>query len=147
LLLACAAPLALACGPDKPVKEVRVSVVIILASETDTRVDKKLKCIACEVSKMHPELKGFRLSRLSCKTLPVGKAEKFALIDGQSASIMVEKAPGKMDRVQLTVAPPLMGEITYSTPCGKFLPIDTPVRTKKGEKVIIAVRVQPCKKK
>jgi hypothetical protein len=52
-----------------------------------------------------------------------------------------------MDRVRLKVGPPMMGEITYEAPCDKFLPIQTPLRTKKNEMVIIAVRVQPCKGK
>jgi hypothetical protein len=147
LLLVCVAPLALACGPEKPARRVRVSVVVILASETDTRVDRKLTCIAREVHKMDPKLKGFRLAKLSCKSLPLGKADTFVLVDGQSTSITVQKAADKMDRIQLAVGPPMMGEITYSTPCGKFLPIFTPILTKKGEKVIIAVRVQPCHKK
>ncbi len=41
----------------------------------------------------------------------------------------------------------MMGAITYETPCGKFLPIETPLRTKKNEMVIIAIRVQPCRGK
>jgi hypothetical protein len=146
LLLLCVVP-ALACGPDKKAKKVRISVVVILASETDTRVDRKLECIAREVRKMHPKLKGFRLEKLSCKSLPVGKADTFTLVEDHEASITVQKAADKMDRIQLTVGPPMMGDITYSTPCGKFLPIVTPLSTKKGEKVIIAVRVQPCQKK
>jgi hypothetical protein len=146
-VLLCAAPLVLACGPEKKGKRVRVTVIIILASETDTRVDRKLECIAREVRKMDPKLKGFRMHNLSWKSLPLGKPDTFALVEGQSASITVQKARDKMDRIQLAVGPPMMGEITYSTPCGKFLPIFTPVRTKKGEQVFIAVRVQPCSKK
>ncbi len=147
LLLFCAAPAVLACGPEKTARKVRISVVVILASETDDKVDKKLQCIAREVRRLHPRLKGFRLEKLSCKSLPVGKADTFSLVEGQATSITVEKAADKMDRIQLTVGPPMMGEITYSTPCGKFLPIVTPLRTRKGEKVIIAVRVQPCRGK
>ena len=147
LLLVCAAPLALACGPVKPGRKVRVCVVVILASETDTKVDRKLTCIAREVRKMDPKLKGFRLAKLASLSLPLGQADTFALVEGQSTSITVDKAADKMDRIQLSVGPPMMGKITYSTPCGKFLPIFTPIVTKKGEKVIIAVRVQPCQKK
>ena len=35
-----------------------------------------------------------------------------------------------------------MGEITYDTCCGKFLPIITPFRTKDKELLIIAVCVR-----
>ena len=71
-----------------------------------------------------------RARRVSCRRLRLG----FACI------------PAGLLR-WLCVGPPSMGEITYSTPCGKFLPIFTPILTRKGEKVIIAVRVQPCQKK
>src|SRR5205807_2219635 len=134
MLLLCSGPLVLACGKGRAAKKVRVSIVIILASETDNRVDKKLKCIAQEVRKLHPSFKGFRLEKLACKSLQVGKADTFALVEGKTTSITVQKAADAMDRIQLTVGPPMMGEITYSTPCGKFLPIVTPILTKKGEK-------------
>jgi hypothetical protein len=144
LLLACAAPLAFAWGPQKPAKRARISVLVILASETDTYVDPKLSCIAEQVRRMDPKLKGFRMGDMSWRSLQLGKAETF-LVEGQTTSITVQKAPERMDRIgQLVVVPPMMGQITYLTPCGKFLPIYTPIVTKKGEKVFIAVRVQPC---
>jgi hypothetical protein len=136
-------PTLLACETDKP-RKVRVSVVVILASEKDDKVDKKLECIAREVRKMHPKLKGFKLVNLSCKSLTVGAADKFDLVEDEQTSITVLRAADKMDRVRLKVGPPMMGQITYSTPCGKFLPILTPVKTKTNEHVLIAVRVQPC---
>jgi hypothetical protein len=147
LLLVCAAPLVLACGPKKPGRRVRVTVIVILASETDTRVDKKLECIAKQVRKMDSRFKGFRMEDLAWRSLPLGKAETFPLVEGQTTTITVQKARDKMDLIQLAVGPPMMGQITYSTPCDKFLTIFTPVRTKKGEQVFIAVRVQPCSKK
>jgi len=128
-------------------RKVVVSVVVILASETDEKVDKRLECIAREVRKIDKKLKGFRMECLGHKSLTVGAVDKFALIEGQQAKITVEEAANKMDRIRLKVAPPMMGEITYSTPCGKFLPIITPFRTKANELLIIAVRVQPCQGK
>src|SRR5262249_31890399 len=124
--------------------KVRISVVVILASETGNKIDKKLDGIAKEVQKVHPELKNFELAKLSCKSLDVGKADKFDLVENQTTSILIQKEADKMDRICLKVSPPMMGEITYSTPCGKFLPILTPYRTKKNQVVIVAVRVQPC---
>jgi hypothetical protein len=132
-------------GQEKPAaRKVRVSVLVILASETDTRVDPKLAGIAREVRKMHPKLCGFRRANLSCKSLEVGVADKIALIDSQSAKVTVQRAADKKNRIQLKVTPPSMGEITYSTPCGKFLPIVTRFRTKNKDLLIIAIRVQPC---
>jgi len=144
-LLCCLAPLAGACGDDdKKPKQVRISVVVILASEEGNKIDKKLDGIAKEVQKVHPKLKNFDLVNLSCKSLAVGKSDKFDLVEGQTVEVTIQKAADKMDRVCVKVAPPMMGEIVYSTPCGKFLPILTPYRTKNGQTLLIAVRVQPC---
>ena len=64
--------------------------------------------------------------------------------EGKTTTITIQQAADKMDRIRLEVGPPKMGKITYSTPCGKFLPILTTHRTKAGETVLIAIRVQPC---
>jgi hypothetical protein len=128
-------------------KDVQVSVIVILASENDTKIDPKLKSIAREVSKTHKNLTGFRIGRMTRKPMALGTADKFDLVGDQAATITVQPGVEKKSRFQLKVAPPLMGEITYDTCCGKFLPICTPYRTKKNETLIIAVRVQPCKSK
>ena len=77
------------CG-DK--KKVRVSVVVILATERDGKVHPKLKCIAEEVKKLHPKLTGFRLVQMSCQSLPVGGKDdeleaEWHLVDGQGRPI------------------------------------------------------------
>jgi hypothetical protein len=41
----------------------------------------------------------------------------------------------------------MMGEVEYTTCCGKFFPIITRYQTKDKERLIIAIRVQPCNKK
>jgi hypothetical protein len=130
---------------EKPADQpVRVSVVVILASETDTTTDAKLEAIATEIRKVRPELKGFRLAKMACKSLAVGKADEFDLIDDQRTTIKIKGTADKMDRVRLEVHPPEMGKVVYSTPCGKFLPILTPFKTKKNEHLLMAIRVQPC---
>ena len=141
--LLCAVPILLSADP-KPDRKVHVSVVVILASETDTTIDKKLECIAREVTKMHPKLKGFRMGPMACKSIQIGEANIFDLAEGKTTTITIQQAADKMDRIRLKVGPPKMGQITYSTPCGKFLPILTPYRTKANETLIIAIRVQPC---
>ncbi len=143
LALRGAVPIVLAWDPP-PERKVRVSVVVILASETDATIDKKLECIAREVTKMHPKLKGFRLGPMGCKSLKIGEANVFDLAEGKTTTITIQQAADTMDLIRLKVGPPKMGEITYSTPCGKFLPILTPYRTKANETLIIAIRVQPC---
>jgi hypothetical protein len=149
LLVALAPPLLLPAAPpaNDPARRVRISVVVILASETNADVDPRLTCIANEVKKRHPQLKGFRVAKVCYKSMPVGACESFELVGDQIATITVQGCAVKHDRVRLKVDPPSMGEITYSTPCGKFLPILTPLRTKKNELLIFGVRVQPCKGK
>jgi len=124
--------------------KVRVCVVAILATDRDDKVDRRLKDIAREVRKIDPKLTGLQLAQLSCKSLEGGKDDKFELVDGQSVAVTIQRKADKDDRVRVKVAPPLMGEITYSTPCGKFLPIVTPFRTKTNDLLIVAIRVQPC---
>jgi len=46
----------------------------------------------------------------------------------------------------MTIKPPTLGEITYSTTCEKFFPIVTRYVTKDKERLIIAIMVEPCKK-
>jgi hypothetical protein len=143
LLALLSAPAVRACDPPKN-RQVSVSVLIIYASETDTKIDKDLACIAREARKTYPKFKGFRMADLCRKSLRVGRAHKFDVGEGQKVCVTVERAADKMDRIQLKVGPPAMGQITYVTPCGKFFPILTPVVTKKGDAVMIAIRVQPC---
>ena len=134
-----------ACPADEVEKgKVRVCVVVILATENDKKVDKPLANIAREVRKMRPNLTGFHFEKVCCKSLAVGEKDQFELIDDQSAAVTVQRPADKNDTVRIKVRPPKMGEITYSTACGKFLPIVTPFRTKGNDLLIIAVRVQPC---
>jgi hypothetical protein len=129
-------------------KKVKVTVVTILASTKDKVVDKELKCIAKEVQKQKPELTGFQLKDTACESLRPGEKHSFKLVDGQKVVVVVERSPDKDKRVRLTVKAPLAkGEIEYITCCGKFLPIKTKYKTKKGELLLIAVMVRPCHKK
>jgi hypothetical protein len=136
---------AYAVAEDK--EKVRVCVVTILASERDDKVDKKLECIAQEVQKKNPKLTGFRLGPMSCQSLAVGATNDFKLIEDQVASITVEQAADRDNHIRIKVTPPKMGPITYTSGCGKFLPIMTPVRTKDNDLLILAVRVAPCQGK
>jgi hypothetical protein len=132
--------------PCDHAKEVKVTVAVILATERNKEVARELKCIAQEVQKLYPHLTGFRLEQITRKSLPVGQSEKFKLIDDKVAIVQVRHAADSKNRVGLTVKAPLQGEIQYTTCCGKFLPIVTRYETKHGDRLIIAVRVQPCKK-
>ena len=129
--------------PDK----VKVCVVTVLATDKDAKVDPKLADLAREVQKVEPKLTGFRLANSTSKSLSVGDKDDFELVADQTAAVIVEHGADQENRVQLKVTPPLMGAITYETSCGKFLPVVTSYRTKGGEVLIIAVRVQPCNEK
>jgi hypothetical protein len=125
-------------------QEVQVTVLTILATERDAKVDRCVECIAREVRKMYPRLTGFRRGPMARKPVLVGQKGAFKLVADQVAVVTVEHGADDDNRVQLTVAPPQMGEITYETCCGKFFPIVTHFRTRQNELLIIAVRVQPC---
>lgn len=122
-------------------KTVEVAVVAILATDRDENIDPKLACIARQVRKTRKELTGFRLATLSRKSLPVGSKSVFELVGGQKVGVTVQQGAGEKHRMEVRVSPPGMGEITYDTCCGKFLPIITPYRTKDKELLIIAVCV------
>ena len=149
-LLACQSP-----GGSTPVAngegtnhaEVKVSVVAVLASETSTEIDSRLKSVAAEVRKKQPQLTGFRLAKMTCKPVAVKGEESFELVAGQQTTVTVLKSADRDNRVQLKVSPPTLGDITYTTACGKFFPIMTHYQTPNKEVLIIAVRVQPCNKK
>jgi hypothetical protein len=132
-------------GAAAPEEEVDVSVVVILATDRNTTVDEELTCIAKEVQKKHPKLTGFHLEKVICESLPVGKKHTFKLVDEEAATVLIRHGANKQNRVGLTVKAPDQGEITYTTCCGKFFPIVTRYSTKDKERLILAIRVQPCK--
>jgi hypothetical protein len=137
----------LAAAPAGRAQEVRVTVVVILATDRNAKIDKELECLAREVRKKKPNLTGFRIEETTRKSLTVGTPETFALVDKETATVLVRHGCNAKNRVALTVKPPLAGEIKYTTCCGKFLPILTRYETRDKETLILAVRVQPCKGK
>jgi len=129
-------------------EDVRVSVVAILATRDGKKVDNEVEAIAKEVRKKYPALTGFRLARMTCLPITVGKEETFPLEDDQVAMVAVQNGVDKNDRVRLKVKPPQLNEITYSTICGKYFPIVTPYLTKaKQEQLILAIMVNNGKEK
>jgi hypothetical protein len=123
---------------------VKVSVVAILASEQPKEEDPRLACIAREVRKMEPKLTGFRMAKIHCLSLPVGTRQTFELVGDQQATVKVEKGADAQGWVELRVAPPLLGDISYRIICGKFFPVITRYRTPQNEMLILAICVKPC---
>jgi hypothetical protein len=126
---------------------VDVALVAILATDRNDKIDPKLACIAREVRKTHKELTGFRMATLARKSLTIGSKSIFEVVGSQKVGITVQHGANEKNRVEVKVAPPGMGEITYDTCCGKFLPILTEVRTKDNELLIIALCIRPCHEK
>jgi hypothetical protein len=135
------------CEPDQAEKipaKVKVTVVAILASETDDKIDCELKCLAEHVQKKYPNLKGFKLGPMVCKSIPVGEKIKIVLVDKKEVEVEVQEGLNKKKCVCLGVRAPCQGEIVYGTVCDKFFPIVTRYRTKDKHILIVAVRAQPC---
>lgn len=128
-----------------PEDKVKVTLVVILATEQGNFVDKRLRKVAEEIQKIHPSLKSFHLKKMTDHSLTPGEKSVFPLVDAQKASIVVKHGADKSNKVCLAVTPPGQDEIVYSTVCGKFLPIVTKYETKNQERLILAVMVQPCK--
>src|SRR5262245_13665486 len=95
-------------------QEVRVTVMAIHATERNKDVDDDLKDIAEKVQKAEPKLTGFRKGRTTSLTMTAGAKETFELVDEESATVTVLEITRK-DKVKLTVKPPAIGAITYTT--------------------------------
>ena len=133
-----------AVGAD-PGEKTQVTLVVILASEEGDTVDGRLRAIAEEVRKINPSLKSFRLKEMTTRSLATDEPATFPLVEDKTARIVVKHGADRENRVGLAVTPPGQGEIVYRTVCGKFLPIITRQHTKAKERLILAVRVQPCR--
>jgi hypothetical protein len=122
--------------------EVKVTVLAIFATDKNNTVDADLKEIAERVQKQEPKLTGFRQGRQSSKSVTVGDGSKesFALVENQAVTVSVE-AVMKQNKIRMTIKPPTLGEITYSTSVEKFFPIVTRHVTKDNERLIIAIMV------
>lgn len=141
LLAAMLAGPAAACGPDGKIK---VTLVVILAGEEPGAIDPRLTAIAEEIQKLNPNLKSFQLKMMTSKSLVQGEKTDFALVENKAAQVTVQHGADKNNKVSLAIVPPDQGEIVYRTVCGKFLPIVTRCQTKAKQRLILAVRVQPC---
>jgi hypothetical protein len=143
--LCCAAGAAEPPAREEHSRAVRVSVVAILATDKNDKVDPRLVDVANAVKfNVDPNLTGYRVAHWCRKSLKPGACDSFPLGCDQTVAVTIMHGPDAQERVQLKVSPPLLGEVTYSAACGAFLPIVTRHRTKNGELLIIAVRVAPC---
>ncbi len=128
-----------------PGKKVKVTMVVILASEEGRFVDKKLTAIAEEVRLKYPNLKSFKLKSMATESLAAEEKFHFPLVENRKALVILKHCADKENRVSLAVTAPDQGEIVYRSVCGKYLPIVTRYQTQNKELLILAIRVQPCK--
>ncbi len=142
LLLLAFAPLVRAA--EEPAAPIRVTVVVVLASRTNTTINEKLTALALEVQKRDETLTGFKLDTVLQKSIPVGESHTFVVLDKQQITLTIEKPKDKAGRVGLKIKPPGLDEICYTCACEKFFPIVTPHKTKAGEVLIIAIMAKPC---
>ena len=144
-LLASLTAMAHACPCHDEKDPVKVTLVVILASEEGNTIDPKLKAIAQEVQKLNPNLKSFTLKHMESKSIKPGEKVSLPLVEGRKLDMVIKHGADKDNRVSLCLFIPSMGELEYQTVCGKFLTIVTRCKTKAGERLILAVRVQPCR--
>ena len=125
-------------------KKIKVTVVVVLARERGDKVQEELQDLAKAVRRKYPALKSFRIESMKCLDVAENERVTFKLPEKQQAEVVVGCAADHKKKVCLTVAAPTLGEIEYGTVCGKFLPIVTRYYTADNERLILAVRVQPC---
>ncbi len=148
LLVLASAP-AIACGPPQTEpkeapKPVRVTVVVVLASEEDETTNPKLATLAKEVRKRNDEFVGFRIAATLDKSIAIGKSHTFELPEKQEARVTVAQGLDQDGRIEITVRLPGLDDVTYSCICGKFFPIVTPYKLESGETVLVAILAKPC---
>src|SRR5437588_5811462 len=80
-----------ACGAGD---EVKVTVVAVLATSQNKKVDADCQCLAKEVQKTNPTLTGFRIHRRSCKELAVGGKFEFPLVDKEVLEVNIQQGKG-----------------------------------------------------
>ncbi len=125
--------------------KVKVTVIVILASEDGTSVDQRLTAIAKEVQKQNPNLTKFVIHSQHRESLAEKERKVFEILEKQNVQVVVHHKVDPKNRVVIAVKAPDQGEIVYGTSCGKFLPIVTRYQTKANQRLILAVRVEPCK--
>jgi hypothetical protein len=130
--------------PDET-KKIKITLVVILASEDEGTIDPRLKTIAAEVQKLNPKLKSFCLKTMQSKSVKPNEKVLWPLVEEKEAVMTVKQVADGENLIRLTVTAPSMGEIEYQTVCGKFLPIVTRFHTKDRARLILAIRVQPCR--
>src|SRR5947208_17199772 len=94
-------------APVPEAKNVKVTVVCILACNGPAHIDPQLVHLAKEVQKKRPDFTCFKLKCMSCDSLSVNMPASFKLVDQQQATVIIKKPADKNNNVVLEVQPPL----------------------------------------
>jgi hypothetical protein len=109
----------------QPEAKVKVTVVVILASDRCPYIHPRLQEIAAEFQKGDPSLTGFTLVSMTEQSLPANKKFKFPCVEGCFVEVVIHRCTDEANKVCLSVTAPLQDEIQYRCVCGKFFPIVT----------------------
>ena len=145
LILLLLAPVSAGRDDPKPAPQaVRVTLVVIKASESDEATNPKLATLAKEVRKRNDEFVGFKIVNTLDKSIPLGEPYSFDLPEKQTATVTIREGMDKAGRIELIVKLPGLDEVTYNCVCDKFFPIVTPYKLKTGETILVAILAKPC---
>jgi hypothetical protein len=132
--------------PGARAENIQVTVLAIVATDKDTKIDPELKCLAEELRKKEPSLTGFRLVRTTRKSVPVGGEDTFPLLDNKEVTVCIKSGVDKEKKVRLTIKGTGRDEIMASVICGKCWPVRTKHVTKDEERLFLAILIKPCNK-
>lgn len=130
--------------PKDAPRPVRVTLVVIKASESDEATNPKLATLAKEVRKRNDEFVGFKIVNTLDKSIPLGEPYSFDLPEKQTATVTIREGMDKAGRIELIVKLPGLDDVTYNCVCDKFFPIVTPYKLKTGETILVAILAKPC---
>jgi hypothetical protein len=130
-------------------EKIKVTVVVILASEKHKDVDKKIEAVAEELQKKDRNLTGFKLKKVLSESIPAGKSHTFKLPGDAEMNVSIHAQRDENGCATLTVKPPTLGEITYICKCERYFPVITKFYPNKDtdERMVLAIMATPCGKK
>jgi hypothetical protein len=103
-------------------EKIKVTLVVILASEDTRQVDPPLLQIAEEVRKLNPQLTRFRLKSMTTRELNENERAAFALPDGKKVEVVVRHGADRENRVGLAVGAARAGRDRLSLDLRQVLP-------------------------
>src|SRR5262249_55085606 len=90
----------------QPEAKVRVTVVVILASDRCRVIDPQLKLVAAAVQAGDPSLTGFLVVSMTQQSLAVDAKGTFPCVEDTKVEVVIHHCPDKMNKVCLGVTAP-----------------------------------------